>query len=136
MGAFTGERLSTTERLRELAWEGFTPQEIAAAAGCPVDAIEDLYATGTGRRGSCNAVMRAWRKLIPLDVDQVAVERVLDGDYPPQALNPGERREAARQLLLCRHTHREIAERLAIHPRQATRIIVALGHAEQGAVTV
>ncbi len=98
MSGFTGARLSTAERLRELAWEGFTRGEIAGAAGCPVDVIQDLYDTGTGPRGAFNAVMRAWTKLTGPDVDEIAVERVLDGDYPPGRLTAAERREAIRQL--------------------------------------
>lgn len=132
MGAFSGVRLSTAERLRELAWEGFTLEEIAEAAGCPVDVIQDLYGDGTRYPGACKAVLRAWRRLAVPDIDEIAVERVLDGDYPPDRLTPAERREVIRQLRLCRHTHRQIAEHLAVNPRTVNRVIVSLGLAEQG----
>jgi hypothetical protein len=123
------KRLTTAERLQELAWAGYGPEEISAAAGVTAEDLEE------GAPGWSYTVMRAWNRLAPPDIDEIAVERVLDGDYPPCRLTAAERREAVRQLRLCRAAHREIADRLSVTPRTVDRIIVSLGLAEQGAVT-
>lgn len=117
MNTGTCAALSIAERLRELTWAGFTPEDIAGAAGCAVDLIEGLYEAGSGGDCAANAVRRAWRQLMPPDVDEIAVEHVLDGDYPPRHLTIAERREAVRLLVLSRCSSREIAERLGITDR-------------------
>ena len=92
------KRLSVAERLRELAWEGFTPADIAEAASVPVDVIEGLYENPTASHWHRKVVERAWVRLMPPVVDEVAVERVIDGDYPAQLAAPvlsGVRRSAS-----------------------------------------
>ncbi len=121
------KRLSMAERLRELAWEGFTPEDIAEAASVPADVIEGLYEDPAASNWAQKLVLRAWVHLIPPDVDEVAVERVLDGDYPAHLLTPPERREAVRQLVLSRRTNREIAEHIKVTDRTVCRIVAALG---------
>ncbi len=121
------KRLSMAERLRELAWEGFTPEDIAQAASVPVDVVEGLYDKSAASHWAQQLVLRAWTRLMPPDVDEVAVERALDGDYAPELLTPPERREAVRQLVLSRRSNREIAEQIKATDRTVARIVAALG---------
>jgi len=126
--AVSRTRLTTAERLRELAWD-YTLEEIAEAACCPLGVIEALYDTGRGHghRRTCDAMERAWAKLASPDVDEVAVARVLDGDYPARLLTPPERVEAVRYLVLSRRSNREIAEQLQVTSRTVQRTVTDLG---------
>ena len=117
---------ATRYRLRELTWAGYSPDQIAAVTGYPAGTVEGWYDHTRLTRSEHRAIERAYRRLIP-DVDEVAVERVLDGDLPPERLNVAERREAVRQLRLGRRSHRQIAAVVHVTPRTAARILGTLG---------
>jgi hypothetical protein len=120
----TFRSLTDAERLRELTWL-YTTEEIAAAAGVAVAVIDGLCGSETaGNEG--RAIRRAWCRLAPPDVDEVAVDRVLDGDSPAR-LTVAERREAVRRLVFARRTTQEIAEQVGVDARTVCRIVASLG---------
>lgn len=112
-------------RLRELTWAGYGPEHVAAVTGHPAGTVEGWYDDGKLSKREQRAVLTAYRALIP-DVDEVAVERVLDGDYPPGCLNVYERREAVRQLRVRRRSSLEIAAVVHVTPRTVGRIAASL----------
>jgi hypothetical protein len=125
----------TKERLRELTWAGCTPEQIGEAAGRHPDVIDALYTAPYISPETGRAILRAWRALMPPDVDEVAIERVLDGDYPGVLLTRDERREAVRILALSRHSNRQIAERIQWDERTVQRDVNYLGLAGHRQVT-
>jgi Homeodomain-like domain len=117
---------ATRDRLREMTWEGFDSCAIGEAAGLPAQLVDELYDAETAGRKARAAIGVAFRRLVP-DIDEVAIERVIDGDYPPGRLTVAERREAVRRLVLARYSDREIAGRLGVDVRTVCRIIATLG---------
>ena len=122
-----GSTEEARDRLRDLTWGGFTSEEIAAACPLTVEEINGLYdAEAYFSDRIKRAVRHAWRTLIP-DVDEVAVERFLDGDPAPFPLTRAEQHEVVRLLRRDRYSHSEIAERTGLNQRKVCRIVVADG---------
>ena len=84
--------------------------------------LEDPGDTGAAVWARNRAARAGWDPTIPpppaVDVDEVAVDRVVNGDLAP--LRPGERR-AALQLLAGHYSDEEIARRLGVHKRTVIR---------------
>lgn len=119
----------------ELTWAGITPEQIGEAVGRPAEVIEALYDAPVISPETCRAIGCAYRELMPPDVDEIAVERVLDWDYDPHLLTRPERREVVRQLVLSRKSNSEIAEVVRIDDRTVQRDVIYLGLLGQRQVT-